>query len=67
MKRLNQTEPATFSIMTCWAFFRDSYFLYFTFSGPSGSLMLSLLSVENGVPLKPVLGSVRDVALNHYP
>jgi hypothetical protein len=27
MNRLNQTEPATFSIMPCWAFFRDSYFL----------------------------------------
>jgi hypothetical protein len=26
------------------------------FSGPSGSLMLALLSVENWVPLKPVLG-----------
>jgi hypothetical protein len=29
MSRLNQTEPATFSILTCWAFFRDSVFLYF--------------------------------------
>jgi hypothetical protein len=29
MNRLNETEPATFSILTCWAFFRDSYFLYF--------------------------------------
>jgi hypothetical protein len=29
MNRLNQTEPATFSILTCSAFFRDSYFLYF--------------------------------------
>jgi hypothetical protein len=30
MNRLNQTEPATFSILPCWAFFRDSYFHYFT-------------------------------------
>jgi hypothetical protein len=30
MNRLNQTEPATFSILSCWAFFRNSYFLYFT-------------------------------------
>jgi hypothetical protein len=27
--RLNQTEPATFAIMPCWAFSRDSDFLYF--------------------------------------
>jgi hypothetical protein len=32
MNRLNQTEPATFSILPCWAFFRDSVFLYFTAS-----------------------------------
>jgi hypothetical protein len=36
------------------------------FSGPSGSLMPALLSVENWVPLKPVLGGVRDVARIHY-
>jgi hypothetical protein len=24
MNRLNQTEPATFSLLSCWAFFRDS-------------------------------------------
>jgi hypothetical protein len=29
MNNLNQTEPATFSILPCWPFFRDSYFLYF--------------------------------------
>jgi hypothetical protein len=29
MNRLNQAEPATFSILSFWAFFRDSYFLYF--------------------------------------
>jgi hypothetical protein len=29
MKRLNQTEPATFSILLCWTFFKDSVFLYF--------------------------------------
>jgi hypothetical protein len=29
--------------------------------------MPALLSVENWVPLKPVLGGVRDVALNKYP
>jgi hypothetical protein len=37
------------------------------FFGPSGTLMPALLSVENLVPLKPVLGGVRDVALIHYP
>jgi hypothetical protein len=26
MKRLNQTEPATFSILPCWDFFRNSIF-----------------------------------------
>jgi hypothetical protein len=29
MNRLNQTEPATFSILPCWSFFRDSVFIYF--------------------------------------
>jgi hypothetical protein len=29
MNRFNQTEPATFSILPCWAFFRGSHFLYF--------------------------------------
>jgi hypothetical protein len=29
MNRLNQTEPATFSILPCWAFFRDSVFINF--------------------------------------
>jgi hypothetical protein len=29
MNRLNQTEPATFSILLCWTFFRDSVLLYF--------------------------------------
>jgi hypothetical protein len=29
MNRLNQTEPASFSIVPCWPFFRDSYFLFF--------------------------------------
>jgi hypothetical protein len=37
------------------------------FAGPSGALMPAVLSVENWVPLKPELGGVRDVALNHYP
>jgi hypothetical protein len=45
---------------------------YFTsvliyFSGPSESLMPALLSVENRVPLKPVLENVRVVALIQYP
>jgi hypothetical protein len=29
MNRLNQTEPATFSILPFWAIFRDSVFIYF--------------------------------------
>jgi hypothetical protein len=37
------------------------------FSGPSGLLTPAPLSVENKVPLKPVLGGLRDVALFHYP
>jgi hypothetical protein len=28
MNRLNQTKPATFSILLCWTLFRDSVFLY---------------------------------------
>jgi hypothetical protein len=30
MNRLNQTEPATFSILLCWTFFRDSFYLCFS-------------------------------------
>jgi hypothetical protein len=45
---------------------------YFTtvllyFSGPLGSLMPALLSVENCVPLKPLLRGVSDVSHIHYP
>jgi hypothetical protein len=36
-------------------------------SGPSGSFMPALLSVENWVSLKPVLWGLRDVAHFHYP
>jgi hypothetical protein len=43
------------------------HFSVVIFSCPSGSLMPALLSVENKVLLKPVLGDVRDVALIHYP
>jgi hypothetical protein len=31
INRLNQTELATFSILSSWVFFRDSVFLYFTY------------------------------------
>jgi hypothetical protein len=37
-----------------------------TFPGHSVSLSSALLNVENWVPLKPVLGSLRDVALFYY-
>jgi hypothetical protein len=43
------------------------HFSVVIFSCPSGSLMPALLSVENWVPLKPVLGGVMDVALIYYP
>jgi hypothetical protein len=42
------------------------HFSVVIFSGPSGSLMPAPLSVENWVPLKPVLGGVRVVAFIHY-
>jgi hypothetical protein len=29
MNRLNQAEPATFSILPCWAFFGDLYLMAF--------------------------------------
>jgi hypothetical protein len=29
MNRLNQTEPASFQVLSFWAFFGNSYFLYF--------------------------------------
>jgi hypothetical protein len=46
---------------------RTSFQCCYIFIGPSGSLMPAILSVENWVPLKPMLGDVRDVALIHYP
>jgi hypothetical protein len=36
------TEPATFSILLCWAFFRDSYFLYFISTEYLHSLCLNI-------------------------
>jgi hypothetical protein len=41
-------------------------FSIFIFFGSSGSLNPTLLGDENWVPLKPVLGGMRDVALFHY-
>jgi hypothetical protein len=39
MKRLDQTEPATFSLLPCWALFRDSVFIYFlTIVNPESTL-----------------------------
>jgi hypothetical protein len=57
-----------------WYYFPRRYSFYYpeqvphcntVFSGPSGSLSPALLSVKNWVPLKPVLGCVRDVAICH--
>jgi hypothetical protein len=48
MNRPNQTEPATFSILPCWAFFGDSYFLYFWFTETLQSCMfLFIIFVYN--------------------
>jgi hypothetical protein len=44
---------------------RTSQVLFY-FSGPSGSLIPSLWRIENGIPLKPVLGCLSDVALFHH-
>jgi hypothetical protein len=35
--RLNQTEPTTFSILPCLAFFRDAVFIYFGFTNEGGT------------------------------
>jgi hypothetical protein len=47
--------------------FPEIHFSIVIYFGPSGLLMPALFSVENWVPLKPVLGYVRDVAHIHYP
>jgi hypothetical protein len=44
-----------------------SVFMLLYYFGPSISLSPALLSVENWVPLKPLLGGVGDDALFHYP
>jgi hypothetical protein len=43
MNRLNQTEPATFSILLCWTFFKVSVFLYFKLGLASRSHVMVLL------------------------
>jgi hypothetical protein len=53
MNRLNQTEPATFSIMPCWAFFGDSYFLYFI---ATSALLCRVEAVKSRL-----VHSIRDV------
>jgi hypothetical protein len=63
---------ATVLIRISWKLVWNLVDPYFTsvllyFSGPSGSLMPALFSVENWVTLKPVIGGVRDVALIHFP
>jgi hypothetical protein len=60
---------ATAGVKCCVAAVKSCPVLHFSvviFSGPSGSLIPALLSVENWVPIKPVLGGVRDVARIHY-
>jgi hypothetical protein len=50
MNRLNQTEPATFLILLCWAFFRDSVFLYFKATPRANSThLLELRDVKTPV------------------
>jgi hypothetical protein len=46
MNRLNQTGPATFSILLCWTFFRNSTFLYLT--GEFASRQISAHVVKYG-------------------
>jgi hypothetical protein len=43
MNRLNQTEPATFLILPCWAFFRDSVFIYLMVTPVSGVVSYGML------------------------
>jgi hypothetical protein len=51
----------------CHVLPRTSLWYFYVFSGLSGSLNPALLSVENWVPHKTVLGGERDVAFIHYP
>jgi hypothetical protein len=51
MNRLNQTEPATFPILSCLAFFGDSVFIYFsrhtTKEIPKLALLLAPLNLSD--------------------
>jgi hypothetical protein len=49
MNRLNQTEPATFSILPRWAFFRDSVFIYFIKNHQSGILLSLMVLILNSM------------------
>jgi hypothetical protein len=67
---INASKRSLFSKSLCFTTAGVKHVLHFSvvyFSGSSGSLMPAQLSVENWVPLKPVLGVVRDVAFIHYP
>jgi hypothetical protein len=63
MNKLNQTEPATFSILPCWAFFRDSYFLYFiaisALFAPGGGCKKSTRTFNKW-------GNISDPSTRHY-
>jgi hypothetical protein len=55
MNRLNQTEPATFSILPRWASFDDSYFTLFSIlffhRFKADTVWFFLLDNENNVPV----------------
>jgi hypothetical protein len=60
MNRLNQTEPATFSILPCWAFFRDSVFIYYYFihqRNTEGRRLGTVSSIMTAGEFKPVNGA----------
>jgi hypothetical protein len=74
MNRHNQTEPATFLILSCWAFFRDSVFLYFKrqvlkslyFLSPA--MFTQLCFYDNSAERMAIMTSYAEhKQSNHYP
>jgi hypothetical protein len=58
MNRFNQTEPATFSDLSCWAIFRDSYFSILCFLFLNYATTLSMYKALFDVTIQNVYNYV---------
>jgi hypothetical protein len=63
MNRLNHTKPATFSILPCWAFFRDSVYFYFQMLGSHWPCMSNSFVLITRQPIDPWTSSFTNALL----